>query len=709
MTASRAIQDRVAGTPDTYAAGRTTFRKLALGTSLVRGRLAVLALTIICIVALAALKAGGAGSHVTSDALGGVLAVAFVALALIDFRSSVAVTLFELVLGGAGGHWIDYGPVSGRIFLISVVTLRAAWLTIVDWRRGVHPVLGRYGAHALVLAILIPAIWIPLGLVDGNSRHNAVADGDAYVFFAFVLVVVTLVRRGEGAWLRKVFFTACATSAAAYLGLIVLTVAGAVSLGSVREWLNVRLGMGGVIGYMPNGDFRLFTAGSLFLLVGLVLTAQRLLVRPRDLLLWLLAAVLTADLIATYTRGLWLSALVAVALLVALEVGGLRQLGFAVAIPTAGGALALLLAPLVGFSLYGYVFSRAATITASSRAGLGSRVTNPSFERSLHGWGVNRAGGRALRIRGTASAAHSGTHSLVLLNSKPDEDAYVFQSLAVKSKTTYAVSAWVNAQALRLPAAGRRGLLVWDGQGGVLYTVPLTHSTNGWKRLSFTFPTRAHAGDIQIRLYSPEGRVFWDDVRIAARGRAAASSRATGGGVQVSAVAATSATQMMEIQSTAGGGGDVTGEASNAYKVAEAKALWGYIKKRPIYGYGFGKVASDFATGYSYELSYLDLLLKAGLIGLLLYLSFPLRLIADALRLRRRTPRMPLELARRARRIGASGVVVGVVAGILLAGATNPYLFAAFGLVSILVMVGWLEEAQPAGGDRSRTSSGVRR
>jgi hypothetical protein len=40
-------------------------------------------------------------------------------------------------------------------------------------------------------------------------------------------------------------------------------------------------------------------------------------------------------------------------------------------------------------------------------------------------------------------------------------------------------------------------------------------------------------------------------------------------------------------------------------------------------------------------------------------------------------------------------VVVGVVAGILLAGATNPYLFAAFGLISILAMVAWLEQPQP--------------
>jgi hypothetical protein len=630
---------------------------------------------------------------VTTDVLAGVLAVGFIALTLVDFRLSVAVTIFELALGGAGGHWLDYGPVSGRIFLISVVTLRAAWLTIFDWRRGRHPVLGRYGAHALGLAFLIPAIWIPLGLVEGNGRHNAVADGNGFLFFAFVLVVMTLFRRGEGAWLRKVFFAACATSAAAYFGLIVLTASGAVSLGSIREWLSVRLAMGGVIGYMSNGDFRLFTAGSLFLLVGLVLTAQRLLVRPRDPLLWLLAAVLTVDLIATYTRGLWVSAFIALALLLALEVRNVRQLGAAVVIPSTVFAVALAVAPLTGFSLYGYVFDRAATITASSRPALGHRVSNPSFERSLRGWGVNRAGGKALRTFGTESSAHSGTQSLELRNSKPDEDAYAFQSLAVRSKTTYAVSAWVNAQAVRHPAAGGRGLLVWDAQDGRLYTVPLTHSTKGWKRLSFKFPTRAHAGDIQIRLYAPEGRVLWDDVQLAARGRAAASSRAAGGHVHVSSVPETSATQMMAIQSTAGGGGDVAGEASNAYKVAEAKALWGYIKKRPIYGYGFGKAASDFGTGYSYELSYLDLLLKAGLIGLLLYLSFPLRLVADGLRLRARTAGMPPELERRVRRIGAPGVVVGVVAGILLAGATNPYLFAAFGLVSILIMVAWLEEA----------------
>jgi hypothetical protein len=612
-------------------------------------------------------------------------AVAFVVLSFVDFRASVAVAIFELVLGGAGGREIDYGGgLTGRIFIDAVVTARALWLTIVDWRRGRGPLLGRYGAHAIAIAILIPAIWIPLGLLGGNGRHNAVSDGNGFFFFAFVLVIVTLLRAGDGAWFRRLFFAACAVNGVAHFVLILVTASGAVGLDSAREWLIVRLQMGGVIGYMPNGDYRLFTAGSLFVQVGLVLTAQRLLGRPRNPWLWLLCAILTIDLIATYTRGLWLSALVSVFLLLALEVRNTRQLGLALGIPAAAGALALAITPLWDFSLYGYVFHRAATITASSGPAFHGRVTNPSFEGSLRGWRVS--GAPSLHVS-RAAAAHKGMHSLQLSNSKADLDTYAFQNLAVKPKTAYALNAWVNARALRRPAAGGRGVVIWDAQDGVLYTVPLTSSTNAWKRLSFTFPTGKKAKDIQIRLYAPEGRVRWDAVRLASRGHAGAGTRASGP-VRVSPIPETPATQSMALASS-GGAADAAGQASNAYKVAEAKALWGYIKHRPLYGYGFGKNAS-FGTGYSYELSYLDLLLKAGLIGLLLYLSFPLRLIFDALRLRFGFRPLPPS----AGGVGTGGIVVGVVVGILLAGATNPYLFAAFGLVSILAMVAWLEEAR---------------
>lgn len=695
MIGIRAIQQRVASTPSGYAAEHTAYGRRSESVSRRAVGYGMLALTIACIVALTVLKAGGTDSGVAPDALRALFAVAFVVLTLVDFRAAVAVAIFELVLGGAGGRWIDYGGgLTGRIFMDAVVTLRAVWLTIVDRRRGLASLLGRYGAHAIAIAIILPAIWIPLGLIDGNGRHNAVADGNGFLFFAFVLVIVTLLRAGDGGWFRRLFFAACAVNAVAYFVLIVATAIHAVSLSTLSEWLSTRLSMGGVTGYMPNGDFRLFTGGSLFVQVGLALTAQRLLARPRDLRLWLLGTILTIDLVATYTRGLWLSALVSVVIMLALEVRKAREVGLAVAIPLAAGALALVVTPLWDFSLYGYVFHRAATITQAAHATFPGRVTNPGFERSMDGWAVG--GSRSVQMLWTRRAAHTGTHGLQLSNPKAGEDAYAFQNLAVKPKTNYAMKVWVNARALRQPAVAGRGVLIWDAQDGVLYTLPLTGPTRGWKLLSFTFPTRAKAQDIQIRLYAPEGRVLWDSVHLGSRGRATTSVRAAGGGVRTNSIPQTP-TQTMDFAST-GGGGDAAGVASNTYRIAEAKALWGYIKHRPLYGYGFGKAASDFSTGYSYELSYLDLLLKAGLIGLLLYLSFPLRLAFDALRLRRLL-RAPPE---RSREAGPAGVVVGVVVGILIAGATNPYLFAAFGLVSILAMVAWLERTPPIENRRVR-------
>jgi len=125
-------------------------------------------------------------------------------------------------------------------------------------------------------------------------------------------------------------------------------------------------------------------------------------------------------------------------------------------------------------------------------------------------------------------------------------------------------------------------------------------------------------------------------------------------------------------------------------RVEQAKILFRYIKKRPVLGYGFGAVAKDWGPSYAFELSYLALLFKTGVIGFLLYLSFPLRLLWDALRIRfgRRSP--PQRTVPR----GAS-VAFAIVASILLAGATNPYLFAAFGIISILAGAAWLDDTEP--------------
>jgi hypothetical protein len=639
------------------------------------------ALTAACVIGLAILKATGVEAGPLATLLKVILPFSFVGLSIVDFRASVAIAVFELVLGGAGGRWTEYGAsLSGRIFLDGVVALRAASIVIADWRRGERTVLGRYGAHALVLAFLFPAIWMPIGLLNHNGAGNVFGDGNSFAYFAFAIVVITLVRRGDGEWFRNMFFAACATNGVANLLLILASASHLTNLRSLRDALHTRLEMGGVIGHMSNGDFRLFTGASLFLQVGLALAAWRLLARPRSYRYWLLCAVFCIDLVATYTRGLWAGGAAAFALIVVLGAPTLRRALTVSGVTAAGFAIAMLVSPAVGFSLSDYVFTRTASITSSYETNFPSAIVNPSFERS-GGWELADSGTRSLQVRRVISKHRAGSHSLELTNASANEDDFAYENLSAKPRTRYEASAWISSSTA-LSADEGRGLFVWDAQDGLAFNIPIGRVGRGWKRLAITFKTGPRAHDMQLRLYAPRGRVYWDSVAFAV------SARRTG----ETTPAPVPPQLAINSAKTGTGNSDVEGQVSNGYRVRQAKSLFRHIRKHPLVGSGFGAIASDFGTGYRYELSYLDLLFKAGIVGLLLFLSFPLRLIWDALRLRfgraekarGRTPR-------------GGAVVAAIIAGILLAGATNPYLFAAFGLFPILALVAWLEYSPVSG------------
>ena len=494
--------------------------KLVLGRNAAEARARFLTfLSAGCVLALAVLKLSGTESP-ARVALEATLALSFVCLSIVDFRASVAIAIFELVLAGAGGHWASYPlGITGRILLEGVITVRALSIIVGDWCRNGRLPLGRYGIHALMLAVLIPGIWIPLGLFNGNTPHDVVADGNGFFSFAFVLVVVASALRGHGDWFRKLFVAACGANGIVTLGMIVVSATRWVALQPTMSTdLLARLDMGGAIGYMPNGAYRLYLGSSLLLQVGLALTTWQLLSRPRRVWLWLLYAVFWIDLLATYSRGLWLAGVAAVIMVIALGSPTLKRAALVVGATAmmwgfiaAGGALN-------GFSLRDYVFNRSATIVS-----LGPSPSKP----------------------------------------KP----------------------------------------------------------------------------------SSKGKP---------------SSK------------------------------DVSGEVSNGMRVKQAKILFRYIKKRPVIGYGFGAVAKDWGPGYAFELSYLALLFKTGIIGFLLYLSFPLRLLWDALRVRlgRRSP--PQRMVPR-----DASVAFAIVASILFAGTSNPYLFAAFGIISFLIAAAWLDDAEP--------------
>ncbi len=646
-----------------------------------RARVALFVLSAACVVGLALLKATAVDAGPLTTALKVILPVCFICLSIVDFRASVAIAVFELVLGGAGGRWVEYGStLSGRIFLDGVVVLRAASIVYADWRRGERPVLGRYGAHALALAFLFPTIWMSLGLLNHNGAGNVFGDGNSFVYFAFVIVVITVVRHGGAEWFRNVFFAACATNGVANLLLILASASHLTTLGSIRDALSGRLEMGGIIGHMGGVDFRLFTGASLFLQIGMVLTGVRLLARPRSYRYWLLFTVFSADLIATYTRGLWAGAAAACLLIVALGAPTLKRALTVSGVAAAGFAIAMLVSPAVGFSLSDYVFKRTASITSSYETNFPSRVVNPGFETN-RGWQVEDSHTRSMRVRRVTTVHKSGSRSLELTNTSSNEADYVYENLSVKPRTKYEVSAWVSSPA-GLSSSEGSGLFVWEAQDGLTFNVSLGRLDSGWKRVTVAFKTGRLAHDLQLRLYAPQGRVYWDDIAFGIAKRPTHEVAAVEVAPQL----------VIRVADKNAGNADVAGEISNGYRVRQAKALFREVRKHPIIGSGFGAIASDFGVSYRYELSYLDLFFKAGIVGLLLFLSYPLRLIWDALRLRfGRAEKLPGGTPQ------GGAIVVAIVGGVLIAGATNPYLFAAFGLFPILATVAWLEPASRPG------------
>jgi hypothetical protein len=333
------------------------------------GAIALTALVFADMVVLAGLRLSSSPALATAAGQA-IFVSAFGALAVIDLPLALTVAIVELAVSGAGGAWTTFPlGVSGRIVLDAIVLVASLPYLTRDVRDFGRSALGRYGAHAVAIALVMAATWIPMGLLFGHSLRDAVQDGDAVLFLAFTIPIVVVMRRVGGAWIRSSLLGACASTAVFSGLLLALHALGVVALWpTMRDALidgAVNLGFGGQVGIMPDGSWRLYLGSGIYLQVGLALVTWQLLERPRSWLMWLLYALLIVDVIASYTRGFWLASVAAVAIV--LVFGSTRRRE--PAIFAAGTASILIAFAMVGagfgFSLSDYVFQRAASTLAS--------------------------------------------------------------------------------------------------------------------------------------------------------------------------------------------------------------------------------------------------------------------------------------------------------------------------------------------------------
>ncbi|HYI23152.1 MAG TPA: hypothetical protein VEX62_10995 [Candidatus Limnocylindrales bacterium] len=272
-------------------------------------RMGLLALVAVEIAVAVGLHANGAPSNV--QLINQVaLAVTFTALAVADLRLAVAICVLELIVGGASGRWtVLPAGVSGRMLLDVIVGLVSVLVLARQARDGVLA-LGRYTVHALAIAILIPAIWIPLGVFNGNGLANAVADGDGFLFFGFAVILAAVALRGELGWLRRWILISSVIGAALTVLVVALLASGAVAHRELQVVFTWTFDMGGRIDAGVAG-IRVYFASGLFLQVGVAIAIWELMRNRHRAWLWAALAILLIALFVSFTRGFWLGAVIA--------------------------------------------------------------------------------------------------------------------------------------------------------------------------------------------------------------------------------------------------------------------------------------------------------------------------------------------------------------------------------------------------------------
>jgi hypothetical protein len=317
-----------------------------------------------------------------------VLAAAFALLAFLDLRVATAIAVLELVVGGASGRWTDFGyGFNGRPVLDGILFAVALFRLFGHLGRRALG-FGRYTLHGLVVAVLM-ALWIPFGIANGNSFHNAFADGNGFHFFAFSVVLAALAVRGDLGWLRRWVLVACAVNAAVTLALGAAALSGTVTIDTLARVLISRLEMGGQVMFDPSGPIRVYLGSGLYLQVGLVLVVWELLTKPRRLWPWMLTGLFVLALLVTFTRGYWLGAAVGTIVVIAFGLSSIRQtmavLGVAVVLFVA----ITFAASSVGVSFPTYVWDRFVSIVAAE---------GPDAEGNLPGDAYSGAGSNAVKI-----------------------------------------------------------------------------------------------------------------------------------------------------------------------------------------------------------------------------------------------------------------------------------------------------------------------
>jgi hypothetical protein len=144
-------------------------------------------------------------------------------------------------------------------------------------------------------------------------------------------------------------------------------------------------------------------------------------------------------------------------------------------------------------------------------------VLNPGFEGSLASWALTDADASCTATLETTITNAGSAGSLKMVNTGTGKDDFMRQDInaaasLVPSGYVYQVTAWYNCTVFTSGATGNRGLTLVASPSNDLTNTPITAATAGWVQIVCFAKLRTTDKGLVIRLYSPQGTIYWDDI-----------------------------------------------------------------------------------------------------------------------------------------------------------------------------------------------------
>ena len=151
---------------------------------------------------------------------------------------------------------------------------------------------------------------------------------------------------------------------------------------------------------------------------------------------------------------------------------------------------------------------------ADLSASVGGRnlLPNSGFEQALTGWSAINVDSYAV----STERALVGVRSLKLVETTAGAETYVMMTISARANTSYVFSAWLYVESITAGAIANRSILAVDSGGVAANDLSLTssHPTGVWTRKVLRITTGASATTLNVRLYCPQGTVYWDCVQV---------------------------------------------------------------------------------------------------------------------------------------------------------------------------------------------------